>query len=328
MPPQFRTLGRRETRAELERIMATVQIRNMTPADRSDVAELIYLSTNYWYQTHGRAPIFGGEPERTAVFFDVYEALDPGCGVVAIHPNGRLIGSCFYHPRETHVSLGIMNSHPSYAGCGVARALLEWIIRFAEREGKPVRLVSSAMNLDSFSLYTRAGFVPRCAYQDMFLAVPADGMKGAPTASARVRPARLDDVPAIGQLEWEVAGIRREKDYRHFIENRAGFWHASVVEGDGGRVEGFCASSAHPALNMVGPGIARGPQEAEALLWVELDRHRGRTPVFLVPVDCTPLVQTAYAWGARNCELHFSQVRGAFQPFRGVNLPTFLPETA
>jgi hypothetical protein len=34
-----------------------------------------------------------------------------------------------------------------------------------------------------------------------------------------------------------------------------------------------------------------------------------------------------YDWGARNCELHFGQVRGAFQAFRGVNLPAFLPET-
>jgi GNAT superfamily N-acetyltransferase len=308
--------------------MTTVHIRNMTKADRGEVSELIHLSTNYWYQTHGRAPIFSGDPARTAVFFDVYEALDPGCGVVAIHPNGRLIGSCFYHPRETHVSLGIMNSHPSYAGCGVARALLEWIIRFAERKGNPVRLVSSAMNLDSFSLYTRAGFVPRCAYQDMFLAVPKGGLKGRPLGLNRVRPARLDDTPAIARLEMEIAGIRREKDYRHFIRNRAGFWHASVFEGDGGRVDGFCASSAHPGCNMVGPGFARGPREAAALLWAELDRQRGRTPVFLVPVDCAPLVRMAYGWGARNCELHFSQVRGAFQPFRGVNLPTFLPETA
>ncbi|MBI5818349.1 MAG: GNAT family N-acetyltransferase [Verrucomicrobia bacterium] len=308
--------------------MATVQIRKMTKADRVVVSELIHFSTNHWYQTHGRSAVFSGAPALTEVFFNVYEALDPGCGIVAIHPNGRLIGSCFYHPRETHVSLGIMNSHPSYGGCGVARALLDWIIRFADREGKPVRLVSSALNLDSFSLYTRAGFVPRCAYQDMFLPVPKSGLKGRPRGVKRVRRARLDDVPAIGQLEMELTGIQRKKDYRYFIKNQAGFWHASVVEGKGGRIDGFCASSASLGFNMVGPGFARGPQEAASLLWTELDRYRGRTPVFLVPVDCSPLVQTAYAWSARNCELHFSQVRGAFQPFRGVNLPTFLPETA
>jgi hypothetical protein len=49
--------------------------------------------------------------------------------------------------------------------------------------------------------------------------------------------------------------------------------------------------------------------------------------VFLVPVECSELVRQVYDWGGRNVEAHLHQVRGAFQPFRGVNLPTFMPET-
>jgi hypothetical protein len=69
-------------------------------------------------------------------------------------------------------------------------------------------------------------------------------------------------------------------------------------------------------------------EQAAALLAAELDLHRGRSPVFLVPVECTELVRSAYAWGARNCEIHFSQVLGEWRPLRGVLMPTFLPETA
>jgi len=58
-----------------------------------------------------------------------------------------------------------------------------------------------------------------------------------------------------------------------------------------------------------------------------LDRQRGRSPVFLIPVECDWLVQQAYGWGARNCELHFCQVLGEFREFRGISMPTFLPET-
>ena len=102
----------------------------------------------------------------------VYEDLDPGCCVVAEDTaSGQLLGSCFYHPRETHVSLGIMNAHPDSFGRGVAGKLLRYIIDFADRQSKPVRLVSSAMNLDSFSLYNRNGFVPRKLFQDMFVPV-------------------------------------------------------------------------------------------------------------------------------------------------------------
>jgi GNAT superfamily N-acetyltransferase len=309
--------------------MSEFTIRNTRPSDRLEVAELIYFSTNHWYQVHGRGAIFAGGPAVAAVYFDVYEALDPGCGVVAVHnETGRLIGSCFSHPRETHVSLGIMNSHPAYAGRGVARALLKRIIDFVEGEGKPLRLVSSAVNLDSFSLYTRAGFVPRCAFQDMVLPVPQEGLRLALPPRDHVRAATAEDIPAMAELEMEVVGIRREKDYRRFVENPEGFWHLSVLEGDLGRLEGFCASCGHPGCNMIGPAVARNGEQAAALLAAELDLHRGRSPVFLVPVECTELVRAAYGWGARNCEIHFSQVRGEWRPLRGVLMPTFLPETA
>jgi hypothetical protein len=49
--------------------------------------------------------------------------------------------------------------------------------------------------------------------------------------------------------------------------------------------------------------------------------------VFLVPAVCQQLVETLYGWGARNCELHFAQIRGHFEPPTGIVMPTFMPET-
>ncbi len=259
----------------------------------------------------------------------MYNALEPGCTVVAENPEtGRLMGSCFYHPRKHHVSLGIMNVHPNYFGRGVGRALLQYIIDFTDRQGyKSLRLTQSALNLDSFSLYNRAGFVPRHAYQDLFVAVPTGGMGQSVPGADRVRPATPDDVPAMAALEMEVSGITREEDYRYCIANALGFWHVAVYENPRGDVDGFTISSAHPALTMLGPCVARSEAEAAALILRELDQHRGRSPVFLIPVDRPRLVRQVYDWGARNCELHFCQVRGEFQPFQGINMPTFLPET-
>jgi hypothetical protein len=79
---------------------------------------------------------------------------------------------------------------------------------------------------------------------------------------------------------------------------------------------------------MVGPGVMRTERQAASLLLSGLDRFRGGAAVFLVPVECRPLVEQMYALGARNCELHFCQVRGQFQPFRGISMPIFLPESA
>jgi hypothetical protein len=105
----------------------------MEPRDWSEVADMIYLSTNYWYRASGRPAIFTAGPESTLLFCRVYEDLDPGCCIVAESTRtGRLVGSCFYHPRETHVSLGIMNVHPNAFGTGVARSLLRFITDVAD----------------------------------------------------------------------------------------------------------------------------------------------------------------------------------------------------
>lgn len=305
-------------------------LRIAQPADRSEIAELICVSTNHWYQKRGGPAIFPNGSESTDIFCQVYESLDPGCCVVAEHPaTGRLMGSCFFHPRDCHVSLGIMNVHPNYFGRGVARQLLQYVIDFAERRGAPaLRLVQSAMNLDSFSLYTRAGFVPRAAYQDMLMHVPQEGLDTGIADADRIRSAKAGDVPALVDLEREVAGIVRAKDFRYFIENRDGIWDGLVFEGTGGHIEAFMFSSKHPALSMIGPGIARTQEQATSLVLTALDRYRGASALFLVPVECDVMVRRMYELGAVNCELHFCQVRGWYQPFRGLSMPVFLPESA
>jgi GNAT superfamily N-acetyltransferase len=306
-----------------------IELRPIRPEDRSEVAELIYSSINYWYRTHGAPEIFQGGPRVTEIFYDVYNDLTPGCNVVAVNPqNGRIMGSCFYHPRQHHVSLGIMNVHPNYFGRGVGRQLLQQIIDYTHRNGyNSLRLTQSAINIDSFSLYNKAGFVPRYAYQDMITQVPQSGMNRTVEGLDRVRDATVADVPAMAALEMEVSGISREPDYRYCIENRRGIWHVSVIEGPRGTLDGFMISCAHVVMNMLGPCVARTEQDAAALILRELDQHKGRAPVCLVPMDKVALVRQMYQWGARNCEMHFCQVYGKFQPFRGVNMPTFLPET-
>ena len=62
---------------------AEIRIRAMEDADRDTVAELICVSTNYWYQTHGMAPIFPGGPADADVFYQVYSALEGSTGLVA-----------------------------------------------------------------------------------------------------------------------------------------------------------------------------------------------------------------------------------------------------
>ena len=305
-------------------------IRPMEAKDRWEVADLICVSTNYWYESHGGGRIFPNGPESTTIFFDVYRALDgQEHGILCVDKdNGQIMGSCFVHPRPTHVSLGILNVHPNWFGRGVAREMMEYIIDFAGRERKPVRLVSSALNLDSYSLYNRLGFTPRKLYQDMILQIPESGLDVSLEQSRFVRDATLEDLGAITDLELELVGIRRDGDFRYFIENQLGIWGGSVYIDETGALDGFMFSVRHSGSNMIGPGLARTPDEAAALVLAEARRFPGKSPVFLVPVEHGELAQIVYSWGAKNCEMHVHQVLGEAEPIRGVFMPTFMPESA
>ena len=72
-----------------------------------------------------------------------------------------------------------------------------------------LRLTQSAISVDSFSLYNKAGFVPRYCYQDMMVEVPAGGFAADVPGMDRVRPATLDDVSEMAGLELEVSAITR-----------------------------------------------------------------------------------------------------------------------
>ena len=150
--------------------------------------------------------------------------------------------------------------------------ILKEIISIASEQKLPVRLVSSAMNLDSFSLYTKSGFVPQMTFQDMIMNVHEDGLNPKPPEEIHsVRDATLDDVRAIADLEFELNGIRREKDYEFFTINESGYWGVSVFESANGKIEGFLCSVNSPGSKMLGPGVMRQPKQAKSLIYYELD---------------------------------------------------------
>lgn len=293
-----------------------MKIRTLASDEWTTLGRFIHASTNAWYQKNlGRDCFPPQNPEACQIFPEVYETLDPGCCLVA-EIDGQLAGSCFYHPRETHISLGIMNVAANFSGHGVARALLTEIINIAGEQ--PLHLVSSALNLDSYSLYTRAGFHPTAIYQDMIFPEIPD------IPHPNTRKATFADLPAIIALEEKLTGLRREKDYRHFLENAAGIWHGSVSFRDD-QLTGVLFSVNHPASAMLGPGLISNDEDALSLVGAEL-KNFNTSPLFLAPAHRVEFIAKLYQLGARNGELHFSQVLGDSPPSRGGVMPTFMPE--
>lgn len=307
----------------------TVAFGPLGETDRDAVAALIHRSLVQWYESRLRqGHRFGDQAAPFRIFPDVYEALDPGETIVARGAAGEILGVCFTHERPTHLAIGIVATAPESGGRGLAKRMLELALAKARRLGRPARLVSSLLNLDSFSLYNRLGFVPGTLFQDLQLAVPAAGLPGpAPADADRVRAAGPADAAALAALEYSLQGIRRDKDLAFFLQPTAGAWRVLMLPGADGTPRGFLVTSTHPSALMIGPGVAADEAAATALLWRTLDLLRGKSVVFLLPCAATEVVRAAYAWGARNVELHVAQSTAPFPAARGVVFPTFLPES-
>lgn len=302
--------------------------RLMLPKDWDEVAELIFKSLDVWNAKNRGAGMPFQDWQRMRIFPVVYEGIDPNCCVlVEEQATGRIAGSCFFHPRPRHVALGILNTHPDFFGLGVGSILLNYVIEIAQERKLPLRLVSGTTNLDSFSLYNKAGFVPTCPYQDMTVRVPKEGFDVCPPEGTIIRCAQESDIPDMVALEQELAGIDRTQDYQYLLKNELKIWHTSVLIGPTGRLDGFLVSVNDPGSNMLGPGCVRTQEQAAALIRHELNRYPDCSPIWLVPSRQRTLIDAMYALGAKNCDLHVSQVLGEEYPQSGTLLPTFMPET-
>jgi len=310
--------------------MTKVELRSMTPENRAEYATLVHSSFNAWYSARGwPRDYFSCAETDVGIFYDVYEDLTPGCNIAAFdRDSGRLLGACFYHPRPHHMSFGIMSVHPASFGQGVGKAMTHHIIELAQERSTPLRLVGSSLNIDSFSLYNRAGFVPRDSYNDMVIPVPETYDPHATAGLDRVREARLDDIAEMARVEKKVSGITRELDYDYVIRNERGIFQTLVIADEQGNgLSGFLISVKHPALEMIGPAVASTEGDMRALVSRGLKLYRGSAALLVIPMQKRLLVEQVYEWGGRNVETHLFQVHGDFYGFSGVNLPSFLPET-
>lgn len=300
-------------------------IRSMKPGEWDEVGELIFTATNTWYEQNGKATVFNCKPTDLKFFCETYEALDSDCCLVA-EVGGKIAASCFYHPRPTHFSLGIMCVHPNYYGKGLARKLLSQIIELSKKANKPLNLISSAMNIDSFSLYNKAGFIPKNLYQDMILPVPECGFDFPDEELSKIRPATFVDIPNMVMLEKEIHGQDHGKDLQYMINDTSGHWNCHVIEKEG-IIQGFLCSVSHACSKIIGLGVMKDCSDSLALIKSHLNYYRGQSPLLLIPAKEKQLVQALLNMKARNIELHISQtISGEDIEPSGIVLATFMPE--
>ncbi len=201
----------------------------------------------------------------------------------------------------------------------------EEIIKYTKDNNySSLRLIGSALNLESFSLYNRLGFVPRNVYHTMLVNV-TEGYHFPVTSS--IRGGDIDDIDAIAKLEISVSGLSRKNDYKFGIEDSRKIFELNVHIDLNGQIDGYLLSSKHPASCLIGPGVAKTEEIMCSLIKGGLSRFKGGSVMILLPMQNHNLVKELYSLGARNVETHLYQVWGEFTEFKGIVLPSFFPES-
>lgn len=291
------------------------------------VARLLHQSLSNWYQNNlNQAARFGPTHLPFIHFPTLYRHLDPEHCLGAWHGQ-QLAGVAFLHPRPTHVSVGIIATNPTFAGRGIAKMFMTRACAIADQQNLPLRLVSSLLNLDSFSLYSRCGLRPVNVYQDILLSVPNQGFAPSDVQGVQILSAHAENAREIAHSEFELCGVSRTHDHLALLCRTALPWEVLIARDQSGTLIGSMTFTQHPDWNMLGPGFARDEAVLLMLILHALRHLKGRDIVILVPSDAREILSSMYRMGGRNIELHALQVRGAWTPQAGISLPTFLPET-
>src|SRR5919205_2458045 len=211
----------------------SVILRRGVPEDAEKCGKICYYAFKTIAEHHNFPPDFLSPEAAIAALSHLLK--HPGFYRVVAELNGQIVGSNFVDERSTIAGIGPITVDPTLQNRAIGRELMQHILdRVAKRRFPGVRLVQTAYNNRSLSLYTKLGFAVR---------EPLSVMQGQPLATQIpgyiVRPASMDDLDACNKICLRVHGHDRGGELIDAIRHRT----AKVVEHNG-RITGYTTAVA------------------------------------------------------------------------------------
>ena len=282
--------------------MTGTVIRQATPTDADACARAMYAAFESLAARHA-FPIEPQSPEFTAMMMESMLGTDGIFGLVA-ERDGGVVGSAFQDERGQIIGIGPVSVHPAVQG-GVGRELMQRLLqRSAQRDARGVRLVQTAYNYRSFSLYAKLGFAVREP-----LSVFQGDMRTAGRTDGDVRTATPNDVGSCDELCRRVHGHDRHGELTEWI----GAGSARVVE-RGGTISGYATGYGYPfhAVGETDGDIIALLGAAETIVGLG----------FLVPSRNTALMRWCLNAGLQLVQQSTLMSIGAYADPRGAWLPS------
>lgn len=283
--------------------MNHLQIRPATEDDAGACARIMFDAFESLATRHA-FPIEPGTPEFTDFQMTAMLATDGIFGLVA-ELHGEIVGSAMQDERGKIVGIGPVSVERGVQNAGVGRALMEALLqRSRERDVAGVRLIQTAYNYGSLSLYAKLGFAVRET-----LSVFQGSPRAAPIAGARVRPATPEDVDTCDEICRRVHGHDRHRELQDCVN--AGT--ARVVE-HGSDITGYATGFGYTwhAVGKTDDDIIALLQSAEAFIGLGI----------LVPSRNTTLMTWCLHSGLRLIQQSTLMTIGLYNEPQGAWLPS------
>jgi len=227
-----------------------ITIRRAEAADAAKCGAILYSAFLKVADEHNFPPDFPSVEVAT----DVVSMLlaHPGFYGIVAQDDDRIVGSNFADQRSSIAGIGPISIDPQVQDQGIGRKLMEAAIdHLASTNVCGIRLVQSAYNNRSLSLYTRLGFQTREPLS--VIQGPALNIK---FAGYDVRPAGEADIATCNHLCRRVHGFERGAELREAIGA-----HTALVVEHLGRITGYATD-----LGFFAHAVAETNQDLKSLI--------------------------------------------------------------
>jgi GNAT superfamily N-acetyltransferase len=288
----------------------------MSPDDIDVVAPVITRAFNAVNARYGYPSEFP-EPSVSTLMSRYYLSQDPE-GCLVAEQDGNFCGSVFSRLRGDRVSIGPVSVDPACQAVGVGRRMMQALFDLYP-DAASFRLTQSAFNKESFSLYSKTGFV--AAEQLLHLERPP-----APVTpegdEPRVRVVTAENAPLVVDLDRRLTGAEREREMATLF----GMGRVYAYGGDSD-IQGYVATMPTPGPTFIGPAVAPSEAHLGALIRAALRDIGPRTTGLHLPARFAPTIDECFRLGFRLFSLETFMVRGEWRPPDTFYLHAMFPET-
>jgi GNAT superfamily N-acetyltransferase len=287
----------------------------MSPDDIDVVAPVITRAFNAVNARYGYPSEFP-EPSVSTLMSRYYLSQDPE-GCIVAEQDGTICGSVFARRRGDRVSIGPVSVDPASQAIGVGRRMMEALFDLYP-DAASFRLTQAAFNKESFSLYSKTGFV---AAEPLLRLERPPAPVTPEEDEPHVRVVTAESAPLLADLDRRLTGAERGRELPTL------FGMGKVyVHGDDSDIQGYLASMPTPGPTFLGPAVAPSDAQLAALVRAALRDIGPHASGLHLPARFAPTIDECFRLGFRLFCIETFMVRGEWRPPEAFYLHAMFPE--